>query len=70
MTPDPANEPTEAIVGVLSEVKLSEVLPVSDAVCRSGAEGVARLPLLITTLLSATDSAESTPPMVCFTFIE
>ena len=32
ISPDPTNEPTEEIVGVLSEVKLSEVLPVSDAV--------------------------------------
>jgi hypothetical protein len=57
----PANEPETLIVGVLREVMLSvEELPESDAVARSGVEGVATDVLLITIPESAVEELDVT----------
>jgi hypothetical protein len=57
----PANVPETVIVGVLSEVMLSVVeLPKSDAVARSGVEGVATVDLLITNPVRAVEALEVT----------
>lgn len=62
----PANVPETVIVGVLSEVTLSVVeLPKSDAVARSGVEGVATVDLLITNPSNAVEGLEVTLLKVC-----
>jgi hypothetical protein len=67
----PVNVPETDIVGVSSFVTLSVAeLPRSDPEVKSGVAGVEILCELITIPVSATESAESTPPTVCFTLIE
>jgi hypothetical protein len=57
----PANEPETLIVGVLTEVMLSvEELPESEAVARSGVEGVGTEDLLITSPVSAVEELDVT----------
>ena len=57
----PANEPETLIVGVLTEVMLSvEELPESDAVARSGVEGVETEDLFITIPVSAVEELDVT----------
>jgi hypothetical protein len=57
----PENVPDTLIVGVLSLVTLSDVeLPVSEAVSRSGVDGVATVVLLITTPVSAVEALDVT----------
>ena len=67
----PVNVPETDIVGVSSFVTLSVTeLPRSDPEVKSGVAGVEILCELITSPVSATESAESTPPTVCFTLTE
>ena len=67
----PAKLPLTVNVGVLSEVMLSvPEIPRSEAVARSGADGVAIAVALITTLAKAEDEAESTPLIVCLAVTE
>jgi hypothetical protein len=64
----PVNDPETDIVGVSSFVTLSvDEDPRSDPEVRSGVAGVETLCELITSPVNATESAESTPPTVCFT---
>jgi hypothetical protein len=57
----PEKVPETLIVGVFSAVKLSVVeLPVSEAVSRSGVEGVAIVDLFITSPVSAVEVLEVT----------
>jgi hypothetical protein len=57
----PENEPETLIVGVLSLVTLSDVeLPESEAVSRSGVDGVEIVVLLITTPVSAVEAFDVT----------
>jgi hypothetical protein len=54
------------IVGVLSDVMLSEVeLPVSEAVSTSGVDGVATVVLLIINPVRAVEGLDVTPLYVC-----
>ena len=67
----PVNVPETDIVGVSSFVTLSVAeLPRSDPEVKSGVAGVEILCALITSPVNATESAESTPPTVCFTLTE
>jgi hypothetical protein len=64
----PVNVPETDIVGVSSFVTLSvDEFPRSDSEVKSGVAGVATLCELITSPVNATESAESTPPTLCFT---
>jgi hypothetical protein len=55
----PEKEPETLIVGVLSEVMLSEdELPESDAESRSGVDGVATVDLLITNPVRAVEELD------------
>jgi hypothetical protein len=67
----PVNVPATDTVGVSSLVTLSVAeFPRSDPEVRSGVAGVAILCELMTSPVSETESAESTPPTVCFTLTE
>ena len=58
----PASVPATLIVGVLSPVMLSvEELPKSEAVARSGVDGVAIVDALITKLVNALEATELIP---------
>jgi hypothetical protein len=58
----PANVPPTVIVGVLSLVKLSVgELPRSEAIARSGVEGVAMIEALITKPVKAVEATELIP---------
>ena len=64
----PVNVPETDIVGVSSFVTLSVAeLPRSDPEVKSGVAGVEILCALIASPVNATESAESTPPTLCFT---
>ena len=67
----PVNVPETDIVGVSSFVTLSVAeLPRSELEVKSGVAGVETLCELTTSPVNAIESAESTPPTVCFTLTE